>query len=246
VRRAQYPRPAFVPTDLADVGALARNLAAAGFDAARPALFTCEGIFCYLPLACPRARPPPALRAHRHARPERPARGRRALALLLIYVKLADVGHAGLAVLHELAEQERVLCKMQGWNKRWSRRLRTAQQGRPMPALPPVQHPCRLRARAPGLRASAQLAGLPQEADPPRRAGGRGQRGGADQRRRRARQPAVPLGLVEGRVKPRRGWINGRDVRGPAPPRAPPAQPSAHSILSLLGAARWLYCGVRT
>jgi len=192
VRRAQYPRPAFVPTDLADVGALARNLAAAGFDAARPALFTCEGIFCYLPLACPRARPPPALRAHRHARPERPARGRRALALLLIYVKLADVGHAGLAVLHELAEQERVLCKMQGWNKRWSRRLRTAQQGRPMPALPPVQHPCRLRARAPGLRASAQLAGLPQEADPPRRAGGRGQRGGADQRRRRGRQPAVP------------------------------------------------------
>ncbi len=48
---------------------------------------------------------------------------------------------------------------------------------------------------------------------------------------------AVPLGLVEGRVKPRRGWINGRDVRGPTPPRAPRAQPSAHSISSLLGAA---------
>lgn len=42
-----------MPTDLADVGALARNLAAAGFDARRPALFTCEGIFCYLPQARP-------------------------------------------------------------------------------------------------------------------------------------------------------------------------------------------------
>ena len=49
----QYLRPAYVPTDLADVGALARNLAAAGFDARRPALFTCEGIFCYLPQARP-------------------------------------------------------------------------------------------------------------------------------------------------------------------------------------------------
>jgi len=48
---------------------------------------------------------------------------------------------------------------------------------------------------------------------------------------------AVPLGLVEGRIKPRRGWINGRDVRGPTPSRAPRAQPSAHSISSLLGAA---------
>lgn len=53
----QYPRPAFVPTDLADLGALARNLAAAGFDAARPALFTCEGIFCYLPQVSTRANP---------------------------------------------------------------------------------------------------------------------------------------------------------------------------------------------
>lgn len=53
----QYPRPAFVPTDLADLGALARNLAAAGFDAARPALFTCEGIFCYLPQVSTRATP---------------------------------------------------------------------------------------------------------------------------------------------------------------------------------------------
>ena len=50
-RPLQYLRPAYVPTDLADVGALARNLAAAGFDASRPALFTCEGIFCYLPQA---------------------------------------------------------------------------------------------------------------------------------------------------------------------------------------------------
>ncbi len=40
--------------------------------------------------------------------------------------------------------------------------------------------------------ASAWRAGLPQEANPALCAGGRGQRGGADQRRRRARQPAVP------------------------------------------------------
>ena len=39
------------------MGALARNLAAAGFDAARPALFTCEGIFCYLPQVSTRATP---------------------------------------------------------------------------------------------------------------------------------------------------------------------------------------------
>ncbi|KAK9836338.1 hypothetical protein WJX81_006667 [Elliptochloris bilobata] len=49
--KEKYPRPAYVPTDLADVGALAGNLAGAGFDASRPALFTCEGIFCYLPQA---------------------------------------------------------------------------------------------------------------------------------------------------------------------------------------------------
>ena len=51
-----------MPTDLADVGALARNLAAAGFDSARPALFTCEGIFCYLPQASP-----PNPKPHTHA-----------------------------------------------------------------------------------------------------------------------------------------------------------------------------------
>jgi len=49
---------------------------------------------------------------------------------------------------------------------------------------------------------------------------------------------AVPLGLVEGRVKPRRGWINGRDVRGPPCPALPCAANrtgcSAVSSLDLL------------
>ena len=44
----QYPRPAYVAADLA-VTKLATALEAHGFDPTKPALFTCEGIFCYLP-----------------------------------------------------------------------------------------------------------------------------------------------------------------------------------------------------
>jgi len=130
VRRAQYPRPAFVPTDLADVGALARNLAAAGFDAARPALFTCEGIFCYLPLARPERGPPPAP-AHPLSCPAGATCARSWSPCRAFHVALQ---------------------MMQGWEKWRSGWLRLARQGRPIPAHASCSMAAGLLARAPGLR----------------------------------------------------------------------------------------------
>ena len=44
----QFPRPIFVGADLASAP-LAEALTSKGFDPSKPALFTCEGILCYLP-----------------------------------------------------------------------------------------------------------------------------------------------------------------------------------------------------
>lgn len=44
----QYPRPAYVAADLA-VTPLKEALVDKGFNPSKPALFTCEGILCYLP-----------------------------------------------------------------------------------------------------------------------------------------------------------------------------------------------------
>ena len=46
--RLQFPRPIFVGADLASAP-LAEALTSKGFDPSKPALFTCEGILCYLP-----------------------------------------------------------------------------------------------------------------------------------------------------------------------------------------------------
>jgi hypothetical protein len=220
VRRAQYPRPAFVPTDLADVGALARNLAAAGFDAARPALFTCEGIFCYLPLARPRARPPPApARSPSCQARATCARSRSARPASDIRQVCKDAG------LEQVVVKASEHCPAGSSHARTTPRAACLQAARARARLAqaPGLRVCRRRLTLPAAQAAvdsvvAQISGV----------AARGSRLCLD---------AVPLGLVEGRVKPRRGWINGRDVRGPTPPRAPRAQPSAHSISSLLGAA---------
>lgn len=55
----QYPRPVYVGADLA-MTPLAEALAAKGFDRTKPALFTCEGILCYLPQVLCISKPPPS------------------------------------------------------------------------------------------------------------------------------------------------------------------------------------------
>ena len=44
----QFPRPIYAQADLAKTP-LAKVLESNGFDASKPALFTCEGLLCYLP-----------------------------------------------------------------------------------------------------------------------------------------------------------------------------------------------------
>ena len=48
----QFPRPVYVGADLATTP-LAEALTSKGFDPTMPALFTCEGILCYLPQVGP-------------------------------------------------------------------------------------------------------------------------------------------------------------------------------------------------
>ena len=44
----QFPRPIYAQADLAKTP-LAKVLESNGFDSSKPALFTCEGLLCYLP-----------------------------------------------------------------------------------------------------------------------------------------------------------------------------------------------------
>ena len=44
----QFPRPIYAQADLAKTP-LAKVLESNGFDPSKPALFTCEGLLCYLP-----------------------------------------------------------------------------------------------------------------------------------------------------------------------------------------------------